>query len=115
MDFKKFISFPVIFSADISISFTREESINFSWAKPRCSHSLLSIDSDLAVLFVWPGGGFSISLKSSARDTVGNYNFNNLNINNQFDGIQILRYRRNNQHGLDEDWTGEGLESRWDN
>ena len=44
-----------------------------------------------------------------------NNNFNNLNINNQFDGIQILRYRRNNQHGIDENWTGEGLESRWDN
>ena len=44
-----------------------------------------------------------------------NNNFNNLNINNQFDGIQILRYRRNNQHGLDENWTGEGLETRWDN
>ena len=44
-----------------------------------------------------------------------NINHDNFNIHNQFDGIQVLRTRRNNLHGLDANWTGEGLISRWDN
>ena len=39
----------------------------------------------------------------------------NINIYNQFDGIQVLRQGRNNVRALDDNWTGEGLLSRWDN
>ena len=82
MDFEKFISwytsrisFPLRISLYISLLVTREESINFSWAKLRCYHSLLSIDLFLSAHFGlgWDGV-FCQSVRSSARDTIGNLN-----------------------------------------
>ena len=43
-------------------------------------------------------------------------NTNNINIHNQFDGIAVLRRRRRRNEGrLDDNWNGQGLETRWDN
>ena len=43
-------------------------------------------------------------------------NTSNINIHNQFDGIAVLRRRRRRNEGrLDDNWNGQGLETRWDN
>ena len=42
-------------------------------------------------------------------------NSNPITIQNQFDGIGVLRTVRNTRGTLDDNWSGEGLESRWDN
>ena len=54
---------------------------------------------------------------NNTNNRSNNLNNNNpINIFNQFDGIGVLRTVRNNRGGrLDDNWTGEGLESRWDN
>ena len=53
---------------------------------------------------------------NSTNNRSNNLNNNNpINIFNQFDGIGVLRTVRNNRGRLDDNWTGEGLESRWDN
>ena len=58
------------------------------------------------------------------RNNINNININNHNnrnnsnpitIHNQFDGIGVLRTVRNTRGTLDDNWSGEGLESRWDN
>ena len=59
--------------------------------------------------------GRNNSSNNNNRTNNRNNNSNIININNQFDGIQVLQTRRNNTHGLTENWNGQGLESRWDN
>ena len=60
--------------------------------------------------------GGTYSSNNNNRTNNRNNNSNTIiNINNQFDGIQVLQTRRNNTHGLSENWNGQGLESRWDN
>ena len=49
------------------------------------------------------------------NDNSRSNNNNNINFLNQFDNIGILRTVRNNRGRLDDNWNGEGLESRWDN
>ena len=58
------------------------------------------------------------------RNNINNININNHNnrnnsnpitIHNQFDGIGVLRTVRNTRGTLDDNWSGEGLETRWDN
>ena len=55
---------------------------------------------------------FTRALKSYLLDP-GKFEKNNSNDNNQ--GIQVLRRAGNNYGRLAENWSGEGLVSRWEN
>ena len=75
-------------------------------------------ETELSTITITIGtGAINNHNNNNTNNRSNNLNNNNpINIWNQFDGIGVLRTVRNNRGGrLDDNWTGEGLESRWDN